>query len=92
MVKGNTPEWADSAQVDSQLPELVKAAHAKDVKVLISVGGWSGCLSFRYSTDRFIFDQLAQYVNLLYIICSTMAADASSRKEFIQWSLDAIDK
>lgn len=47
MIKGSTPEWTDPQQVETQLPELVKAAHAKDAKVLISVGGWSGCLTFR---------------------------------------------
>ncbi|CDH54683.1 glycoside hydrolase family 18 protein [Lichtheimia corymbifera JMRC:FSU:9682] len=46
MIKGSTPEWTDPQQVETQLPELVKAAHAKDAKVLISVGGWSGCLTF----------------------------------------------
>ena len=47
MVKGNTPEWSDPQQVETQLPQLVKAAHAKKAKVLISIGGWSGCLTFR---------------------------------------------
>ena len=46
LIKGDTPEWTDSSQVDNQLPGLVKAAHASGAKVLISVGGWSGCLTF----------------------------------------------
>ncbi|KAI9248263.1 glycoside hydrolase [Phascolomyces articulosus] len=46
LIKGATPEWTDSYQVDNQLPGLVKAAHASGSKVLISVGGWSGCLTF----------------------------------------------
>ncbi|KAI7849592.1 glycoside hydrolase superfamily [Circinella umbellata] len=46
LIKGDTPEWTDSSQVDNQLPGLVKAAHASNTKVLISVGGWSGCLTF----------------------------------------------
>ncbi|KAI8146556.1 glycoside hydrolase superfamily [Fennellomyces sp. T-0311] len=46
LIKGDTPEWTDPSQVDSQLPGLVKAAHASNAKVLISVGGWSGCITF----------------------------------------------
>ncbi|KAI9494952.1 glycoside hydrolase superfamily [Zychaea mexicana] len=46
LIKGDTPEWTDPSQVDTQLPALVKAAHASNAKVLISVGGWSGCLTF----------------------------------------------
>ncbi|CAO3620437.1 unnamed protein product [Cunninghamella blakesleeana] len=46
MIKGATPEYSDPQQVETQLPELVKAAHDKKAKVLLSVGGWSGCLTF----------------------------------------------
>ncbi|CAO3641566.1 unnamed protein product [Cunninghamella echinulata] len=46
MIKGATPEYTDPEQVKTQLPELVKTAHAKNAKVLLSVGGWSGCLTF----------------------------------------------
>ncbi|RUS35316.1 glycosyl hydrolases family 18-domain-containing protein [Jimgerdemannia flammicorona] len=41
-----TPKWADDYQVSVQLPEVVKGAHAKGSKVLISIGGWSGCIAF----------------------------------------------
>ncbi|KAI9252693.1 glycoside hydrolase superfamily [Helicostylum pulchrum] len=51
MTKGNTPEWTDQSSTDSQLAELVSAAHKSSAKVLISVGGWSGSISFRYETD-----------------------------------------
>ncbi|KAI7852427.1 glycoside hydrolase superfamily [Circinella umbellata] len=56
MIKGNTPEWSDEQQVQTQLPELVKAAHARNGKVLISVGGWSGCITFRYGIDGIDID------------------------------------
>ncbi|KAI9495406.1 glycoside hydrolase superfamily [Zychaea mexicana] len=69
MIKGNTPEWTDAQQVETQLPQLVKAAHDKNAKVLISIGGWSGCLTL-----------------------SPMAASASGRQEFINWSTQQIDK
>ncbi|KAI8393756.1 glycoside hydrolase [Radiomyces spectabilis] len=46
MIKGDTPEWTDDWAVSTQLPQLTKAAHAKNAKVLISIGGWSGCLTF----------------------------------------------
>lgn len=46
MTKGNTPIWPDEEQTKTQLPALVKAAHAKNAKVLISIGGWSGCVTF----------------------------------------------
>ncbi|KAL0093210.1 glycoside hydrolase family 18 protein [Phycomyces blakesleeanus] len=46
MIKDATPEWTDPQQVSTQLPQLVTAAHAKNAKVLISIGGWSGCLTF----------------------------------------------
>jgi chitinase len=47
MTKGNTPEWTDDQNTVTQLPELVSAAHQKKAKVLISVGGWTGSISFR---------------------------------------------
>ncbi|KAL0080653.1 glycoside hydrolase superfamily [Phycomyces blakesleeanus] len=46
MAKGDVPEWPDKSVVDVQLPQLVKAAHAKKTKVLISIGGWSGSRTF----------------------------------------------
>lgn len=52
MIKGATPEWTDDQQVSVQLPELVKAAHAKGAKVLISIGGWSGSITFRCSNTE----------------------------------------
>ncbi|KAI9305414.1 glycoside hydrolase superfamily, partial [Cunninghamella echinulata] len=42
MIKGAKPEYTDPEQVKTQLPQLVSAAHAKNAKVLLSVGGWSG--------------------------------------------------
>ncbi|KAG2233591.1 hypothetical protein INT48_009378 [Thamnidium elegans] len=41
MTEGNTPQWTDQSNTDSQLAELVSAAHKSNTKVLISVGGWS---------------------------------------------------
>ncbi|ORZ03948.1 glycoside hydrolase [Syncephalastrum racemosum] len=67
---GDVPQWTDSYQVQSQLPTLVQAAHAKNAKVLISVGGWSGCVTFgtmaASATSRANFikwnvDQIKQY-------------------------------
>lgn len=46
MVKGATPEWTDPQFVQTQLPQVVSAAHKANSKVLISVGGWSGSISF----------------------------------------------
>lgn len=46
LVKGDTPEWTDEQEVSTQLPQLVKNAHANNAKVLISIGGWSGCITF----------------------------------------------
>ncbi|ORZ13603.1 glycosyl hydrolases family 18-domain-containing protein [Absidia repens] len=67
LIKGATPEYTDPQQVETQLPQLVAAAHAKNAKILLSVGGWSGCLTF-----------------------STMVADASQRKTFIDWNVGQI--
>jgi chitinase len=67
MTNGTTPQWTDPSNTDSQLPALVSAAHKSNAKVLVSVGGWSGSISF-----------------------SSMASDASSRKEFIQWNINQI--
>lgn len=47
MTEGNTPQWTDQSNTDSQLAELVSAAHKSSAKVLISVGGWSGSITFR---------------------------------------------
>ncbi|RUS27989.1 glycosyl hydrolases family 18-domain-containing protein [Jimgerdemannia flammicorona] len=41
-----TPKWADDSQVSAQLPTFVTNAHQAGSKVLISVGGWSGCIAF----------------------------------------------
>ncbi|KAI8071561.1 glycoside hydrolase superfamily [Gongronella butleri] len=46
MVSGSTPTYTDPSEVQTQLPQLVQAAHAKSTKVLLSIGGWSGCLTF----------------------------------------------
>ncbi|RUS17542.1 glycoside hydrolase superfamily [Endogone sp. FLAS-F59071] len=41
-----TPTWSDPSEVQTQLPQLVTAAHAAGTKVLISAGGWSGCIAY----------------------------------------------
>ncbi|KAI9311123.1 glycoside hydrolase superfamily [Dichotomocladium elegans] len=46
LTSGATPIWTDPQYVSTQLPQLVNLAHAANAKVLISVGGWSGCLTF----------------------------------------------
>ncbi|KAI9486143.1 MAG: glycoside hydrolase superfamily [Benjaminiella poitrasii] len=46
MVNGAVPEWTDPSAVETQLSDLVSAAHKAKSKVLISVGGWSGSISF----------------------------------------------
>jgi GH18 family chitinase len=43
---GPTPTWTDSDEAASQLPTLVTAAHAKGVKVSISIGGWTGVIDY----------------------------------------------
>lgn len=48
MTSGNVPQWTDPDSIDTQLTQLVDAAHASNSKVLISVGGWSGSITFRY--------------------------------------------
>ncbi|KAI9026001.1 glycoside hydrolase superfamily [Phycomyces nitens] len=66
MTGGDVPEWPDKKLVDVQLPQVVKAAHAKKAKVLISVGGWSGSRSFSTMVSsssrrkRFIDWQISQ--------------------------------
>jgi chitinase len=47
MTTGSIPQWADPGNTETQLPALVEAAHKSNTKVLISVGGWSGSISFR---------------------------------------------
>ncbi|KAI8064696.1 glycoside hydrolase superfamily [Gongronella butleri] len=46
MIKGATPEYADPSEVKTQLPQLVQMAHAANTKVLLSIGGWTGCITF----------------------------------------------
>ncbi|KAG0167509.1 hypothetical protein DFQ28_004185 [Apophysomyces sp. BC1034] len=41
-----SPVWPDDWSNRHQMGELVSAAHASNTKVLISIGGWSGCLTF----------------------------------------------
>lgn len=47
MTEGNTPSWTDEASTSTQLTSLVSAVHTSNAKVLISVGGWSGSITFR---------------------------------------------
>lgn len=47
MTNSSTPQWTDPENTDTQLSALVDAAHKSNTKVLISVGGWSGSISFR---------------------------------------------
>ncbi|KAI9314086.1 glycoside hydrolase superfamily [Dichotomocladium elegans] len=70
LIKGATPEWTDPSQVETQLPQLVEAAHAKNAKVLISVGGWSGSITFssmvadasqRATFIKWVIDQIDNY-------------------------------
>ncbi|ORX56719.1 glycoside hydrolase [Hesseltinella vesiculosa] len=46
LISGATPTYSDPQEVQTQLPQLVSLAHAKNSKVLLSIGGWSGCLTF----------------------------------------------
>lgn len=54
MTSGNVPQWTDPDSIDTQLTQLVDAAHASNSKVLISVGGWSGSITFRYVRYAYI--------------------------------------
>ncbi|ORX51584.1 glycoside hydrolase, partial [Hesseltinella vesiculosa] len=40
------PHFEDDWAVDNYLPQLVQGAHAKNTKVLLSVGGWTGSKEF----------------------------------------------
>ncbi|KAL1917787.1 uncharacterized protein VTP21DRAFT_3621 [Calcarisporiella thermophila] len=44
--KGNEPHFTDDWAVESQLPKIVKGAHAAGTKVYLSIGGWTGCIKF----------------------------------------------
>ncbi|KAF7728584.1 hypothetical protein EC973_005810 [Apophysomyces ossiformis] len=46
VARRSTPFWPDDWAAGNYLPILVKQAHANNVKVLISVGGWSGCVTY----------------------------------------------
>ncbi|KAI8987339.1 glycoside hydrolase superfamily [Mycotypha africana] len=46
MVNGSVPSFPDPKFSSTQLKELVNTAHQANCKVLISVGGWSGSISF----------------------------------------------
>ncbi|KAI8080054.1 glycosyl hydrolases family 18-domain-containing protein [Halteromyces radiatus] len=61
LISGATPTYTDPQQVETQLPQLVSAAHAKNAKVLLSVGGWSGCLT--YSTVAADASQRQTFIN-----------------------------
>lgn len=61
MTEGNTPKWTDDANTETQLTDLVSNAHKSNTKVLISVGGWSGSITFRYINNNCI------YINVVYI-------------------------
>ncbi|KAI9288862.1 glycosyl hydrolases family 18-domain-containing protein [Umbelopsis sp. AD052] len=65
----STPTWTDPDNTVTQLPSLVTAAHNKNVKVSISVGGWTGCLKYsataatETSRQAFIAWNIAQITN-----------------------------
>ncbi|KAJ3291887.1 hypothetical protein HK104_005727 [Borealophlyctis nickersoniae] len=40
------PTFSDPDLIPTQLPQVVNGAHAAGSKVLLSVGGWTGCLKF----------------------------------------------
>ncbi|KAG2206558.1 glycoside hydrolase superfamily [Mucor mucedo] len=70
MTNDTVPLWADPANTETQLPALVSAAHKAGCKVLISVGGWSGSITFSTMASsastrkKFIqwnLDQIKQY-------------------------------
>jgi chitinase len=65
----NLPSFPDDWAVESGLPKIVKLAHEKNTKILLSVGGWTGSKRF-----------------------SPMVAQPESRKKFIDWNLDFIEK
>ncbi|KAI8878202.1 glycoside hydrolase family 18 protein [Backusella circina FSU 941] len=65
----NLPSFPDDWAVEDGLPKVVKLAHEKNTKVLLSVGGWTGSKRF-----------------------SPMVSQPESRKKFIDWNLDFIEK
>lgn len=48
MVEGHIPTWEKGSSVQKELPKLVSAAHKQGTKVLTSIGGWIGSITFRY--------------------------------------------
>ncbi|KAG0917164.1 hypothetical protein G6F33_001745 [Rhizopus arrhizus] len=46
MVDGHLPTWENASHVEKELPQLVSAAHKGGAKVLTSLGGWSGSITF----------------------------------------------
>ncbi|KAI8583566.1 hypothetical protein K450DRAFT_165570, partial [Umbelopsis ramanniana AG] len=65
----STPTWTDPDNTVTQLPSLVTAAHKQNVKVSISVGGWTGCLKYSATASTeanrqaFIAWNIAQITN-----------------------------
>jgi chitinase len=55
MVDGHLPTWENASHVEKELPQLVSAAHKGGAKVLTSLGGWSGSITFRYTYTYFVF-------------------------------------
>lgn len=62
MTNDTVPQWVDPANTDTQLPALVSAAHKAGCKVLISVGGWSGSITFRYVVQIIIVKIVLNYI------------------------------
>ncbi|CAO3664256.1 unnamed protein product [Rhizopus stolonifer] len=46
MVEGHIPTWEKGSSVKKELPKLVSAAHKQGTKMLTSIGGWIGSITF----------------------------------------------
>ena len=90
--------WDDPQGSPALLKRLVTAAHAKGVKVKLSIGGWDGSKFVPF----FFFSAIAicrTFANFDFRYFSPAVATAASRKTFVtnilnvykQFSLDGID-
>lgn len=61
MVNGPVPVWEDSQKANAQLTQLVTMAHKHKVKVLPSIGGWTGSITFRYKNKKTIPSLILTY-------------------------------